>query len=548
MGIMEIQPLRCAAILVFCAAQAVSIPAAGFCLAPPAVRESGEASLTEPRMLLAERFAALPHVLMAKSNKLGFFCSNHYDWFRQGPDERPAGLFIGVGSTSNWDLAMRRNARALVLIDHSRDALMAQEYFFKPLLLIARTPAEFLSLLCAIPLPVKLLHARLDKVFAYLDDQLRSDRLAGNEWPSEHRTAYIAAIIKRIHKHPLLDEYHADAVYAHLTWIASNPSNNFYCVPPSVTPFCQLANPLPFESFRERYDPAMLENKGADRSIVEGGAFSFLSSQESFERARMLFAESRVYYVSADAFDPRAYRIIGMLARRLGLPVSGLSLKNVPNIITHDKNRIGSFIMLAARLARDNAPCDDTFTIYHTLGIEEFHVDEQFPAHTQQELLNALNTHGYNRAALSENSDFEYIMDMLLTKPMPIAQPNPDTTETSRQPSNHTAGPETQYAEIGFSSRASQRGQGSKAHFTCPQEKELIDILILYIINNMDEPPSEFAAEQAHFDELRARCFWLCAQLDIQDPLRNRVVLALMAYHGQQPFQLRLLDTPEKSP
>lgn len=73
----------------------------------------------------------------------GHMMSNEFDIFKLPQKLPQRDVFFGIGNNASWDLALRSDAKKLVLFDINYEPLMLQRYFFRALFEVSESPADF---------------------------------------------------------------------------------------------------------------------------------------------------------------------------------------------------------------------------------------------------------------------------------------------------------------------------------------------------------------------------------------------------------------------
>jgi len=73
----------------------------------------------------------------------GHMASNEFDIFKLPQKLPQRDVFFGIGNNASWDLALRSDAKKLVLFDINYEPLMLQRYFFRALFEVSESPADF---------------------------------------------------------------------------------------------------------------------------------------------------------------------------------------------------------------------------------------------------------------------------------------------------------------------------------------------------------------------------------------------------------------------
>ncbi len=263
-----------------------------------------------------------------------FFASNEFDWFRTPFDTSETDVLIGFGTNSAWDLAVRKNAKAMVLVDWKRDVLLAQEKILRPLVLASNSPGEFLCHLNAVPVPPGIERYPLEEIFKYV-----------SSFPKQGvqgvRSVAVEGFLTKLKAHPKLGPKHLEYIEAHLKALISETGNTqqYRFGKFEGMRVAALAN-LPVY-FEQRYRPGFLLQAGAKASEVSHPYFSFLSSGDAFKRLQTLFTE-KVYYAKGSYSDPAVMQAIRKMADSSHYTNYTLSLTNILDVMTQNSKHTHS--------------------------------------------------------------------------------------------------------------------------------------------------------------------------------------------------------------
>ena len=299
-----------------------------------------------------------------------FIFSNEFNLYSRDIDTRKAEIFVGAGSNSVWDLAVRRSAEIMIIWDMDPEVIIAQEYLFKPLILIAKTPAEFASLLSAVPLPANLRNSNLEDACLYIKKAWKDIK----KWkPKALRSSdiYIDEIEERIKAHPMLSAQHALFVRRHLEYIRNIYRRSYNVERKGLHnvfshSFTPKMSDNPYKNFINTYNIDILIKRTSSLSKVKAANFSCFSSQESFGKLKNLFEKERVYYIVSNVFDKNGYITIKELSKKTGLKVSGLSITNIVDCLTDSKASKHLLINEIVLLIKKHLKIDKTFTLYQS--------------------------------------------------------------------------------------------------------------------------------------------------------------------------------------
>jgi len=366
--------------------------------APPG---STDPETSNPWLDSLKRRAVYYRAFQAGLEDRGNIASNEFNWYKMEIHPRKADVVMGINNNI-WDIAVRTDASGMVIYDRDQEVIAAQEFLYKPLLLAARSPAQFLCMLAGVPPDGIPDDAPLENVFRRIGQRLE-EYSKDQEVPAE-RSAYVRGVVAAIRTDPRLSDLHADFVDRHLRLIIDparrrafreqvrrefleeagpDPLDNLYDTAFSAKYIVDRLDDV-YPSFARRYDPGRLVQRaaweqaqderfvkdktdpGEVRARVHDPFFSFLSSQTAFERLQRLFAEDRVFYLVSDVQDEKAY---AALARTLGgRKVSAFSLSNIVGVAVpgaEARERMASGILKAAM---SSLRMDIPFTVYQTGG------------------------------------------------------------------------------------------------------------------------------------------------------------------------------------
>ncbi|MCB0393138.1 MAG: hypothetical protein KDD25_01185 [Bdellovibrionales bacterium] len=269
-----------------------------------------------------------PSVLLSAGHSepnpdFSFVVSNETNFYLREVETEPTDMLIGFGTNSAWDLAVRKNAKHLVVGDWSIIPLIFQWHLFRPLAEVSRTPAEFLSLLGGQVLPES---DSLKTVFAAFK----------NEIPMDYVNEFIQTATRKILSHPKNSgEFTA--------FIVRNYYANLFKLGPPLFEHRRLQNIFSgiFGYFKRRYDPNLLIEFGADPAIVNHPYFSFLSSQSAFDRFKRLITGA-LTLVHMPYDDPDMISALEVIARDRGFERTTYSLSNIIDVSTNLDPSLGS--------------------------------------------------------------------------------------------------------------------------------------------------------------------------------------------------------------
>jgi hypothetical protein len=332
-----------------------------------------------------------------------FFASNEFDWHKMPIDLVETDVVVGFGTNSAWDIAVRKNAKLLILSDWSTGPLFAQEMLMRPLILEAKTPNEFISILIGLPLPPSLKSAPISSVFQYFNKLLDDSNDDTSGLVSAKKTFYAAKLQTIKQNHNLTAEQIKNVESYFLAQAnlirSSNDPHNFgpfdgYYVTQKVG--------FLYKYFQLRYDPNELIKDGASRSKVNDPLFSFLSSQDAYDRLKKLFVD-RVFYSRASIDDFGTYEAAKNLANKLHLKRFTVATSNVFDTGSDiEAMRAARVRYYLSRLAPLLASVDSPLYFYQTRNTSPPHKFEILDIANALEVDQTLKKAGYRSIQFNE--------------------------------------------------------------------------------------------------------------------------------------------------
>lgn len=221
-----------------------------------------------------------------------FFSSNEKDWHKTPWDTEPTDVLIGFGTNSAWDLAVRKNAKRMVIGDWEMGPLIAQRYLLRPIVKLAATPIEFLHLLFGLwpASNVNSLDQAASAVDAIFDKSVRTLRRGHDE------------LLKRFKKSGAsADELRT--LKAHFEYLVAPPGHADRAG--VLRGFSAQNNAFIGPSFLNRYVPLRQVENGAPGDWIARPNHSFLASQSAYDQFRELFLNRT--QLALTAFDDSAF-------------------------------------------------------------------------------------------------------------------------------------------------------------------------------------------------------------------------------------------------
>ena len=368
-------------ILTFCLWAAVSfvvfLPTVSKAI--PCSQSTGEASPLKSIIKLAqnysyqktlEHFYKQPRLLVKKelpdsTESYEFIASNEFDYYRSPILRKETDVLLGFGTNSAWDLAIRTNAKKLIIADWAVEPLLVTEYLMRPLIAISRGPEDFISYLSGTPKVSLPKHLSLEERFEFHYELLDDPSLKAE------RKAFINEVLQRIANVGGFSTYH-------LQFVANYYIQNSAYVA-KAKHIQAIDNLLPSDDIRTKVQTRELFSfferrySGADGSLavkeVESRyadpLFSFLSSQEAFDRLKKLF-QDKLYYAQASFEDPLIFQEIANLANEGNYKKISISVSNIPDLIEAVKRSNSS-----EKIRLESVPSDlETYIQQTQLGLQ----------------------------------------------------------------------------------------------------------------------------------------------------------------------------------
>ncbi len=301
-----------------------------------------------------------------------FYATNELDGLIRGPVDRvPTDVVIGFGTNSSWDIAVRKNAKVLIIADWSWGPLIGQEYLFRPLILSAKTPGEFLGMLAGVPVPESVQMLPLGGVVQYIDSYIHYRGELEKKKPERNR--FLNSKITEMAESGRFTRHQLEFVSSFFNALVNRDEERIEEPLHNFGPFSGVYVIHKVEHFysyfRERYAPQSLWDQGATESLMEDPFLSVFSSSEAFERLQRLF-DGSVYYAHASIEHPGIYETAKKLGARRGFADFTISASNIFDCGAKDSAvhaaRVGNFLhAVVPILTTDGHP----LAFYQTRGM-----------------------------------------------------------------------------------------------------------------------------------------------------------------------------------
>jgi len=328
-----------------------------------------------------------------------FAASNEYDWASTPWDESPTDVVLGFGTNSAWDIAVRKNAKALVLGDIVGEPLYAQNYLLRPLLLIAESRADFLSMLAGFELPPELKASGepIENVFDYLVKKTQGyvsglaaqrsrsvterDRQSFAEMRNERLQNY-ALLINRLRQDKRITPDQIYMVNAYTSALVTGGLDRkdaaFLGGVYSHWVYSGERYDLFLSAFNQRYNPRLLVEQGAPRNLVEHPFFSTFASDEAFKRLQYLF-NGHIYYVGAELREDNLYQTLRSWGDQKGYRDYTLSISNIIDVVGGNPAEVLSQYQNQVRQALSTP--GHPVILFQTQGVKTVHTYSRHELH-----------------------------------------------------------------------------------------------------------------------------------------------------------------------
>lgn len=267
---------------------------------------------------------------------LEFYASNEFDWDRAKPDYKPADVVLGFATNNVWDIAVRKNAKAMIIGDWVSGPLMGQQFLLNGFFRLAKTRSEFMSYIVGADLGNFGKNQTASEFFSTLSEKARTAQIPNSDFQQ--------AVIDKIKAHSALGPAYAYVVHGYYETAAMAAS--------PLARFSPMMIPSPFpgrgaligkliQFYYTRYNPNFLY-QGAPpegRKEMDETYFSFLSSEAAYQRLRNLFVSGNVYYVHSDFTNQGIYQAAGDMMRQRGFNSIAVYTSNIVDVVTDNNER-----------------------------------------------------------------------------------------------------------------------------------------------------------------------------------------------------------------
>jgi hypothetical protein len=248
-----------------------------------------------------------------------FLASNEFDWARTPYSKKKADVLVAFGTNSAWEIIIAQSPKEIIMADWSPQPLMAHEYLITPLMKIANTPQEFISLLSG--------HLPTEATNRYDMDVTLKHAVQSFGNPSRQQFIQVQNLLKYLTTRPEITEKEFEFLASY--YVASIGYNYHQY---GFGPFKELrgASFANFVNFYEgRYDQtSFIENNGkAALSVMK--EFGSITSLENFTKLRSYFVEGKIKYAVTSVMDTEFYSQVIKDNQAKGLNKMVLSVTNI---------------------------------------------------------------------------------------------------------------------------------------------------------------------------------------------------------------------------
>ncbi len=246
-----------------------------------------------------------------------FLASNEYDWLKTPFDDKPADVLVAFGTNSSWEIAVNKRVKKLYLADWSPYPLLASAYVMTPLMRVAQTPQEFLTLLSGrLPTP------DTNK----MDLNLLMSRLV--DAPNKQAPIDLENMLTSLAARTDISDFELKFLASYFRDVVGNKSSSSG----GVGPFQELRNAVKARLLLfldHRYRPARVAFYNKEASPAKMDHYSAFANQQNFLFLRNLFVENRIQYGLGAVTDSMMYYKIKNLNQRNGYQDVALSITNI---------------------------------------------------------------------------------------------------------------------------------------------------------------------------------------------------------------------------
>lgn len=291
-----------------------------------------------------------------------FYASNEMDWHQAPIDKIVADTVIGFGTNNVWDIAVRKNAKRMIIADWSPRPLLLQEYLLRPLILISKNRFHFFQMIGAFSEVTPQEGQSLMEARRGAAEQVLRTMVLDQRFSAEH-VAMVASYFKlKIEGKDLAPSF------------SSQRSR-------------ELIEALE-GYYHQRYNPRSLIADGAHSGVINDPFFSSFSSEQSFQILRRIF-DGNIYYARTEFDHPGFY---GKVRDLFSSNEYALTVTNIIDFAyeTYSQPALATFhLRRLVKIVQSNllSHVDQSVTFFQTRGTAYAHnyQREVFSLHTNPE-------------------------------------------------------------------------------------------------------------------------------------------------------------------
>lgn len=236
-----------------------------------------------------------------------FLASNEFDWSKTPMDRSPTDVVVGFGTNSVWDIALRKNAKQMIIGDWSPWPLISQAFLISPLMRIAESPQEFLVMISGMP-KVASKGKTIEQVFEIA-------QIFSGLHPEEKR-GIIEILLMDLAKDSRISELELKFLTTYFRPMYAENIHPLGWGPFEKLRHPQFANLISFYS--KRYNP-----------VVVGEQDSIFSTQENYSKIKRMYTSKQVKYALTSITDLDFYQQVVSVNSNKGFKDYTFSVSNV---------------------------------------------------------------------------------------------------------------------------------------------------------------------------------------------------------------------------
>jgi hypothetical protein len=230
-------------------------------------------------------------------------------------DQSPTDVVIGFGTNSAFDIAVRKDAKALIFADWHPEPLQCIANLITPLALVARSPSEFFSFLAMVPIAESQANEPLASLLPLLNQSYNHYRFSGRNGAEGPRFNLFSRLVDRLAQDPRISDEQIAFVGLYFNSLLFG----------SPSPFSAKLDI--FINYFLRYSFPASSSQGVDLPFGSERFETAFSSLEAFRRLQSLLL--RAHYLQMPILDDDGYAAAKRFAEARGLASFTLSISNI---------------------------------------------------------------------------------------------------------------------------------------------------------------------------------------------------------------------------